>query len=916
MRSPTGAVPVVDLDRAQSVLFGNAICRHIAAKPTGRPLLRTEAIEAAQISEVIEWEETHFSRDVAVFVASEGAEGGDRVRVHLESLKEKLAANSNSSYMFGGSLSLADIVVFPYLFVLFAQSTKGSADLVSAFPSLVEYANRLGQEKSFIQGLKAYNIDSASQLTVVLAEVAAAKGSEKVRYRLSSRPSKRVYITTPIYYVNALPHIGHVYTTIIADALARWFRVRDIPVFFMTGTDEHGQKVAQSAEARGVTPKEFCDDISSRFRHMFDNMNCKYDYFIRTTDADHEQAVAHMWRRLRDAGLIYVGKHEGWYCITDEAFYTESQVCDSVDNNGKPCKRSIETNGICEWKQEENYMFKLSAFEKPVLEWIEKNADSVIPAFRAREVQQFVSGGLHDLSVSRNKSAVKWGIDVPEDPNHVVYVWLDALTNYLTASGFPGKEGQADWCWPADYHIVGKDILKFHAIYWPAFLVGAGIALPKKVVAHGWWTKDKQKISKSLGNVFDPLEVAQRFGLDALRFFLLREASLSSDGDYSETAMIRRLNSDLADSLGNLVLRCISQKLVPDQKVPQPGAYNDVDNALIGLLSDLPGWVDHHFRNAVDIQKALQGIWDVLMELNKYVTDSAPWRLIKSDPARCSTVMYIVIEGVRLVSILVYPAMPESSAKILTALGLQERDFFGDDKLVFGKLVAGQPFGPAPDILFQKHEVPAEEASPKVASVPSGAAAQKPGADKAKKEEQKKIGAPATKAPASAADEPAEVDLLEIRVGKIVEVKRHPDAESLYVEQIDLGEEKPRTIVSGLVKFIPIEQMQDRLVLVLCNLKPAKMRGIESAGMVLAASNQEHTVVELVGVPAGAKVGERVSFAGYPREPDVPHINTKKLDKILAHLSTDAKCVPNYKGAVFTTSAGPCTATLSNATVR
>ena len=360
-------------------------------------------------------------------------------------------------------------------------------------------------------------------------------------FRMSPLLNKTFYVTTPIYYVNASPHIGHVYSTLVADAVARYHRLKGEEVFFCTGTDEHGQKVAQAAERKGCTPYDFCTSVSNEFKECFQSMKFNYDYFIRTTDPTHEANVQEIWKNLESKGDIYLGKYEGWYCVSDEAFVTGQNVSDGFDREGKPCKVSTESGQPCTWVTEDNYMFRLSAFKDRLLEWYNANPGCIVPEFRRREVIKFVSQGLNDLSISRKKESCSWGVAIPGTDKHVIYVWLDALSNYFTASRC--KDGLlVDYeqlqRWPADLHVVGKDILKFHAVYWPAFLMAAGLPLPKVIVAHGWWTKDKMKIGKSLGNAFDPVEKAERFGHDALKYFLLRESSFSDDGDYSDKNLI------------------------------------------------------------------------------------------------------------------------------------------------------------------------------------------------------------------------------------------------------------------------------------------------------------------------------------------------------------------------------------------
>jgi methionyl-tRNA synthetase len=524
-------------------------------------------------------------------------------------------------------------------------------------------------------------------------------------FRMSPLKSKPFYVTTPIYYVNAAPHIGHVFSTLVADCVARYHRVKGEDVFFMTGTDEHGQKVAQAAEKKGQTPYDFCTDVSNEFKACFKSMRFDNDYFIRTTDATHEAVVQELWQKLETQGDIFLGKYEGWYCLSDEAYVTQQYVTDGVDREGKPCKISTESKNPVTWVAEDNYMFRLSAFRDRLLHWYRSNPGCIVPEFRRREVINFVEKGLNDLSISRKKESCSWGIPIPGTDKHVVYVWLDALSNYYTASRI--KDGQlVDYeslnRWPADLHVIGKDILKFHSVYWPAFLMSAGLPLPKRIVAHGWWTKDGEKISKSLGNHFDPVEKANQYGYDALKYFLLRESSFADDGDFSDTKMVARLNAELADTLGNLIMRCTSRKVNIDGVWTLIGDTNERDLALIRTISELPGTADHYY-NIPDVQRALMAIFGVLRALNGYMSDNAPWKLAKENVERLRTVLYIIMEGVRICTILISPVLRDSAPKILDQLGVAPELRVGVASMQFGAMRAGVPLPtPSEDILFPK----------------------------------------------------------------------------------------------------------------------------------------------------------------------------------------------------------------------
>ncbi len=472
---------------------------------------------------------------------------------------------------------------------------------------------------------------------------------------------KTYYVTTPIYYVNDRPHIGHAYTTLAADVMARFKRLDGYDVHFLTGTDEHGQKIQRSAEAKGVSPQAFTDEVSAVFRELATDFNFSHNDFIRTTEDRHKRACAQMWKLLSDAGHIYLDKYSGWYAVSDEAFYDEGELIEGPDGN-----RIAPTGKSVEWVEEESYFFRLSAFEKPLLELYEKQPDFILPKGRRNEVISFVKGGLQDLSISR--TTFDWGVGVPGDEKHVMYVWLDALTNYITATGWPDEAPR----WPADLHLVGKDILRFHAIYWPAFLMGAGLPLPKRVFAHGWWTNEGEKISKSLGNVIDPYELKETFGLDQTRYFLLREVPFGNDGDFRRDAMITRMNSDLANNLGNLAQRSLSMIAKNLGGVVPAVTLTAEDEALIEAAGEslLNGVREH-----LDVQafnKALETIWLVISEANVYIDAQAPWTLKKTDPERMGAVLYTVIETVRRVAVILQPVMPESSGKLLDLLAQSE----------------------------------------------------------------------------------------------------------------------------------------------------------------------------------------------------------------------------------------------------
>ncbi|MEZ5837835.1 MAG: methionine--tRNA ligase [Geminicoccaceae bacterium] len=497
------------------------------------------------------------------------------------------------------------------------------------------------------------------------------------------------YVTTPIYYVNDNPHIGHAYTTLACDAVARFMRLDGRQVHFLTGTDEHGQKVEKAATARGMDPQSFTDEVSQRFRDLARAMNFSNDDFIRTTEARHKRSVQDLWNRLLEAGDIYLGSYAGWYAVRDEAFYAENEIKDGKAPTGAPV----------EWVEEPSYFFRLSAWQDRLLAWYDEDPDRVLPESRRNEVISFVKGGLQDLSISR--TTFRWGVPVPGDDDHVMYVWLDALTNYISAVGYPDRDCELfSTFWPADVHVVGKDILRFHAVYWPAFLMAAGIEPPKRIHAHGWWTNEGQKISKSLGNVIDPYELIERYGLDQVRYFLLREVPFGNDGDFSHAAMVRRMNSDLANDYGNLCQRVLSMiGRNCGGAVPEPGAFSDEDQMLIGSAEALLDTVRGHMERQSS-HLALETIWRVIADANRYVDSMAPWTLRKTDPARMATVLYVLAETIRHLAILTQPYMPDSSGRILDLLAIDKRDFstLGES----GRLVPGTPL-PRPEGVFPRH---------------------------------------------------------------------------------------------------------------------------------------------------------------------------------------------------------------------
>ena len=479
---------------------------------------------------------------------------------------------------------------------------------------------------------------------------------------MADRPA--FYITTPIYYVNDVPHIGHAYTSLACDVLARFKRLDGYDVMFLTGTDEHGQKVEKSAAAAGTDPQSFCDDVSNSFRALAVVMDFTNDDFIRTTEERHKIACQGLWKALEANGAIYLGNYEGWYSVRDETFFAESELI-----AGEGGEKLAPTGAPVEWVEEPSYFFRLSEWGDKLLAFYEANPDFVLPKSRLNEVKSFVKGGLRDLSISR--TSFSWGVPVPDAPDHIMYVWIDALTNYMTALGYPDTEAEAYRKYrPVAINVVGKDILRHHAVYWPAFLLAAGLKPPTRVFAHGWWTSEGQKISKSLGNVIDPFKLVEEFGLDPVRYFLMREVPFGKDGDFSRKAFIQRMNSDLANDFGNLAQRCLSMIAKNcDGKVPEPGDLAPQDEELLDKFAGLLEASRQHMdRQAIHLM--LEALWRLIADCNKYFASEETWALKKTDPARMNTVLYVTAEAIRGLAILAQPIMPGSSARMLDQLAV------------------------------------------------------------------------------------------------------------------------------------------------------------------------------------------------------------------------------------------------------
>ena len=508
---------------------------------------------------------------------------------------------------------------------------------------------------------------------------------------------KNFFITTPIYYPSGKPHMGHAYSSIIADIFARFKRLEGYNVFFLTGTDEHGQKIQKEAEKLKKDPKAFCDELSENFRDLTNILNLSNDDFIRTTEERHYKSVKEIWNRLINSGDIYLDKYSGWYSVSDEAFYDSDEI---ENKNGKKISKS--SGSTVEWVEEESYFFKLSNWTNELLKLYEKEGDFILPQSRKNEVIRFVEKGLKDLSISR--TSFSWGIPVPNNKKHVIYVWLDALTNYISALNFPDTNNRLyKNFWPADIHIIGKDILRFHAIYWPAFLLAAKLPLPKRVFGHGWILSDEKKMSKSLGNILDPISIIKEYGIDQLRYYLIKEVSLGNDGSISMENLKNCINNDLANNYGNLCQRVFSFiKKNCENKIPKKDNLASTDNKLLdNLKQNIPKLID--YINNQNLNDYIKMVVDFSFEANKYFNDSEPWNVKKKDPERMKTIIFTITEQIKNISILLNPIMPNSTNKVLNAMHILKKDILIES--IFSKKIFqyDKDLGNL-DILFRKIE--------------------------------------------------------------------------------------------------------------------------------------------------------------------------------------------------------------------